>query len=339
MSDDTEEELYEHFRFEIDKGQGPVRLDKFLKSKIPYISRNSIQKSTKAKSVLVNNAAVKPHYQVKPADIITVVFHKPPREKGINPEEIPLEIIFEDQYLLVINKTAGMVVHPSLKYYSGTLMNALLAHFNNFPVDGQLAKPGLVHRIDKETSGLMVIAKEKRTMQALYEQFYYHTIKRKYIALVWGNFSQEKGTITGKLVKDLNSKNYINYPKHPEGKEAVTHYQVIKKFKGLSLIVCTLETGRTHQIRAQMKYAGHPLFSDTLYGGSKIRFNENDEKFLELIENCFKILPRQALHASSLGFIHPITHREIYFETSLPDDMQSVIDLLAEDQNADNNSI
>jgi 23S rRNA pseudouridine1911/1915/1917 synthase len=321
-------ELYEHFRINVDKKQSPVRIDKFLMDRLPNVTRNKIQKAIEAEAVLVNDKPTKSSYKIRPEDVITVSLPEPPRDDVVIPENIPLDIVYEDEELLVVNKPAGMVVHPAYQNWSGTLVNALAFHFQNLPTtqNGE-GRPGLVHRIDKDTSGLLVIAKTELAMVHLAKQFYEHSIDRSYLALVWGEPEPEAATINvniGRNPKDR--KVMIAFPEGELGKNAITHYKVLKKFRYVSLLECSLETGRTHQIRAHMKYIGHPLFNDSVYGGDKILKGTTFTKYRQFIDNCFKIIPRQALHAKSLGFIHPKTKKKMYFEAALPDDMKQVIE-------------
>ncbi|MDP4266219.1 MAG: RluA family pseudouridine synthase [Bacteroidota bacterium] len=325
---EDEQDLYEHFRFEVDKGQGLLRIDKFLLSRIENTSRNKIQNAAENGCILVNDKAVKSNYRVKPFDKIAIVMSHPPREVELIPENISLNIVYEDHDLIIINKPAGMVVHPAYGNYRGTLANALLYHFqkssNN---DGIPSFPGLVHRIDKNTSGLLVIAKNEISQTILAKQFFEHTIERKYIAIVWGSLKDDEGTITGNIGRNLKDRKIMAvFTDGTHGKHAITHYKVIKRFNFVTLIECRLETGRTHQIRAHFKYIGHPLFNDETYGGDIILKGTNSGKYKQFIENCFSLLPRQALHAKSLGFIHPINKKPVFFESDLPNDMKAVLE-------------
>jgi len=327
--DDDNASLYEHYRIICDKGQSLMRLDKFLMDRVPNVTRNKVQKGIDDGYVLVNDKIVKQSYQVKPFDEIVISFPQPPRENVILPEDIPLDIVYEDNYLLIINKKPGMVVHPAYGNWSGTLVNALVYHFQNLPTsqNGE-GRPGLVHRIDKDTSGLLVIAKTELAMMGLAKQFFHHTIERTYNALVWGELKEEAGTIDAHVGRSFKDRRITDvFPDGSHGKNAITHYKLLKDLRYVSLIQCNLETGRTHQIRAHMKYLGHPLFNDATYGGDKIlRGSTQGSKFNAFVENCFKLIPRQALHAKSLGFNHPITNEWMQFDTELPDDFVAVIE-------------
>lgn len=321
-------ELFEHFRFEADKGQGTLRIDKFLFNKLEGTSRSRIQAAASAGSILVNEKVVKSNYKVKPLDIISIVLPNPPRKIELIPQDIPLDIVYEDPDLLVVNKKPGMVVHPGHGNYSGTLINALMYHLKDNPMfqTGE-ERPGLVHRIDKNTSGLLLVAKNEVAMSKLAMQFYNKTTKRTYQALVWGNMEEKEGTITGNLGRNPKDRTKMMvFPDESYGKHAVTHYTVLEQFGYVNLVECRLETGRTHQIRAHFQYLKHPLFNDFEYGGDKILRGTTFTKYKQFITNCFNILPRQALHAKSLGFIHPTTDKEMLFESELPEDMQIVLD-------------
>jgi 23S rRNA pseudouridine1911/1915/1917 synthase len=332
---DEEQEMHEHFHFVVDPGQELMRIDKFLMHKIAHATRTRIQHAMELGNVIVNNKPAKASYKVRPGDEISILFPYPKREIELIPQDIPINIIYEDEDVLVINKTAGLVVHPGVGNFTGTLMNALVHHFHNLPKQerisendpfGQL-RPGLVHRIDKDTSGLLVIAKNDIALNKLSKAFHEKIVKRKYIALVWGDPKQDEGTITAHIGRDLKDRKKMRaYPDGVHGKHAVTHYKVIERFRYVSLVECRLETGRTHQIRVHMAYMGHPIFNDTTYGGDKIMRGEAVGKYKQFVENCFIMLPRQALHAQSLGFIHPVTGKELYFESELPEDMQAVIE-------------
>ena len=326
--DDPQDELYEHFRLTVDRGQTMLRIDKFLKDRMEHCSRNRIQAAADSGNILVNGKAVKSSYRVKPLDLISIVMPYPRREVEIIPEDIPLNIVYEDDDVILVNKEAGMVVHPGHGNYSGTLVNALTYHLRNLPLfqEGDM-RAGLVHRIDKNTSGLLVIAKNERAHAVLARQFFEHTIQRRYVALVWGNFEEEEGTITGNIGRSKRDRlKMAVYPEGDEGKHAVTHYKVLKRYGYVTLIECRLETGRTHQIRVHMEWIGHPLFNDERYGGDRILKGTTFSKYKQFIDNCFAILPRHALHARSLGFIHPTTRKEVYFESELPADMKAVLD-------------
>jgi 23S rRNA pseudouridine1911/1915/1917 synthase len=326
--EEPEESLYEHYRITIDKGQTLLRIDKFLCDRLPHATRNRVQNAIDSDSILVNGKPTKANYKVKPSDVITVLLPKPPRNDQILAENIPLNIVFEDNDLLLVNKSAGMVVHPAHGNWTGTLVNALVYHFDNLPTTKNgIIRPGLVHRIDKDTSGLLVIAKSEIAMSFLAKQFFYHTIERMYYALVWGNVKEDEGTIRNYLGRSLADRKVVAVYEDPEkGKEAITHYKVLRRFQFVTLISCKLETGRTHQIRAHLKHLGHPLFSDEMYGGRKILRGNISAKYKTFVENCFEIMPRQALHAKTLGFAHPITKENLFFETDLPLDFQTVLE-------------
>lgn len=321
-------ELYEHFRFTVDKGQTPVRVDKFLLDRIANATRNKIQAAIDAEVISVNGKPTKNAYKVRPGDLIIVSLPHPPREDVVLPEDIPLNIMYEDDDLLIVNKKAGMVVHPAHNNWSGTLVNALVFHLQNLPTGRNgVIRPGLVHRIDKDTSGLLVIAKTELAMTLLAKQFSDHTIERTYYALVWGDLKESSGTINMPIGRSKTDRKVNTvYPHEDENaKRAVTHYKVLRSFRYVSLIQCNLETGRTHQIRVHMKSIGHPLFSDATYGGNKILKGTTFSKYKQFVENCFELMPRQALHAKSLGFIHPTTKKFMQFDSELPEDFQSVL--------------
>lgn len=321
-------ELFEHHRFLVDKGQSPIRIDKFLTEKLANVTRNKLQQALESGNILVNGEKKKSNYKIKPEDDIRVLLENPPRDTEVYPEDIPLDILFEDEYLLVVNKPPGMVVHPAHGNWTGTLANALVHHFQDLPeMKGNEGRPGLVHRIDKDTSGLLVIAKSEEAMTKLAAQFYHHTIERTYLALIWGEPDEDSGTINGHVGRNHKDRKVMDvFPDGSEGKHAVTHWKVLRRLRYVTLVQCQLETGRTHQIRAHMKYFGHPLFNDAMYGGDKIRKGTQFSKYKAFVNNCFGLLPRQALHAKSLGFIHPISEEKLFFETPLPADMQSVLD-------------
>ncbi len=328
LEEGQDQELFEHYRIDVDPGQSLLRIDKFLMHRIENASRTKIQAAAEAACILVNGKPVKSNYKVKPRDVISVVLPNPPRDTTVYPENIPLNIMYEDDDLLIVNKEAGMVVHPGFNNYNGTLVNALVYHFDHLPTgrNGE-SRPGLVHRIDKDTSGLLVISKNELAMTRLAKQFFDHSIERKYHALVWGDFEEEEGTIVGNL--DRNPKNRLQmmvFEDETKGKPAITHWKVLERFQYVTLIECQLETGRTHQIRAHMKHIGHPLFNDSTYGGADILKGTNQAKFKQFIQNCFDLLPRQALHAKSLGFVHPSTGKALHFESELPDDFQQVLE-------------
>lgn len=320
-----ENELFEHFRFEASKGQEPLRVDKFLMNFIENATRNKIQQAAKQGHIWVNGKPVKQNYKVKAGDEVKVLFEHPPYEFLLKPEEIPLDIVYEDDSLLVVNKAAGMVVHPGHGNYSGTLLNALAFHLEDMPLNSSM-RPGLVHRIDKDTSGLLVIAKTDDAMSRLAQQFYEKTSQRDYVALVWGNVEEDEGVIEGNIGR--NPKNRLQmqvFPDGSQGKPAVTHYKVLERFGYVTLVGCQLETGRTHQIRVHMKYIGHTLFNDARYGGDKILKGTHFSKYKQFIDNAFKVMPRQGLHAKTLGFTHPVTGELMHFESELPEDMQLCI--------------
>ena len=322
-----EQDLYEHLRIVVDKGQSLLRLDKFLIIRTENTSRNRIQNAIDAGNVLVNDREVKASYKVKPLDIISMVLPHPPRDTEVYPEDIPIDIIFEDDDVIMVNKAPGMVVHPGFNNYTGTLVNALVFHSQQLPqMPGNDGRPGLVHRIDKDTSGLLLVSKNEWAITFLAKQFFDHSISRKYIALVWGDLTED-GTVTGYIGRSIKDRKVMAvYDDETKGKWSVTHYKVLERFNYVTLIECQLETGRTHQIRAHMKHIGHPLFNDSTYGGDKILKGTVFNKYRQFVENCFEILPRQALHAKSLGFIHPTTRKFIHFETELPEDISSVIE-------------
>ncbi len=325
---DDRDEMYEHFHYEVDKGQSQIRIDKYLVNKLENISRNRVQNAADAGNILVNDKPVRSNYKVKPADTVSIVMSYPPREIEIIPEDIPLDIIYEDDQLIVLNKKAGMVVHPGHGNFEGTLVNALYYYLKDLPLfqSGEI-RAGLVHRLDKDTSGLLVIAKTDMAHNKLAKQFFNRTIGRKYLAIVWGEPKQAEGTITGHIGR--NPKDRIKmfvFPDGSQGKHAVTHYKVLENLGYISLVECKLETGRTHQIRVHFQHIKHPLFNDRDYGGDRILRGTTFTKYKQFAQNCFKILPRQALHAKSLGFIHPATGKPMAFDSNLPDDMATVIE-------------
>lgn len=324
-----EEELYEHHRFIVDKGQGHLRIDKFLISRIENVSRSKIQQAADAGNVMVNDKVVKSSYKVKPDDVITIMMSHPVREIKLIPQDILLDILYEDKDIIAINKPPGMVVHPAYGNYDGTLVNALLYHFQQTKENTAepVSTPFLVHRIDKDTSGVLLVAKNEEAQMKLGKQFYYHTIERKYTALVWGDVKEDQGTVEGKIGRSLkNRKVFTVFPNGDYGKDAITHYKVIERFGYVTLIECQLETGRTHQIRVHMKYIGHTLFNDENYGGNEILKGTTFTKYKQFVNNCFKICPRQALHARSLGFEHPISGEQLFFDQPLPEDFSGLID-------------
>jgi 23S rRNA pseudouridine1911/1915/1917 synthase len=327
LNEGEEQDLFEHFRLVVDKGQSLLRIDKFLMNRMENATRNRIQNAADSGCILVNEKVVKSSYKVKPLDVISIVLPHPPRDTEIYPENIPLNIVFEDEEIVIINKTAGMVVHPGFNNYTGTLVHALAYHFENLPnLNGNYARPGLVHRIDKDTSGLLVISKNEQAMTFLAKQFFDHSIHRKYVALVWGDIA-EGGTVSGYIGRSLKDRRVMDiYDTEEKGKWSVTHYKVLERLNYVTLIECELETGRTHQIRAHMQHIGHPLFNDASYGGDKILKGTSFTKYKQFIDNCFSICPRQTLHAKSLGFLHPKTKQELYFETEMPSDMLQLLD-------------
>ncbi len=322
-----ENDLYEHYRFTVDRGQGILRIDKYLHSRIEGISRNKIQNTARAGNILVNDIAVKPNYKVKPGDQISIVMAHPPREIELLPENIPLNIVYEDDHIIVVNKEPGMVVHPGYGNYTGTLVNALVYHFDNLPrQNDEGIKPGLVHRIDKNTSGLLLIAKTEFIQSRLARYFFDRDIDRLYHALVWGDFKDETGTITGHIGRSLKNRKVMDvFPGGEYGKPAVTHYRVLERFGYVTLVECKLETGRTHQIRAHFRHLGKPLFNDATYGGDQIIKGTTYTKYKQFVKNCFEIMPRHALHAKTLGFKHPETGEQVFFESPVANDMQEVI--------------
>ncbi len=327
LNEGEEQDLFEHFRLVVDKGQSLLRIDKFLMNRMENATRNRIQNAADLGCILVNEKPVKSSYKVKPLDVISIVLPHPPRDTEIYPENIPLNIVFEDEDVVIINKPAGMVVHPGYNNYTGTLVHALAYHFENLPnLNGNYARPGLVHRIDKDTSGLLVISKNEQAMTFLAKQFFDHSIHRKYVALVWGDLTED-GTVTGYIGRSLKDRRVMDiYDSEEKGKWSVTHYKVLERLNYVTLIECELETGRTHQIRAHMQHIGHPLFNDASYGGDKILKGTSFTKYKQFIDNCFAICPRQTLHAKSLGFLHPKTKQELYFEAEMPADMLMLLD-------------
>ena len=322
----SSDSLYEHYSFTADPGQSPLRVDKFLMARIENATRNKIQQAAKAGSIFVGDNIVKSNYKVKGGDAVKVLFSHPPYENLLVPEPIPLDVVFEDEVLVVLNKPAGLVVHPGHGNYSGTLLNGLLHHFKQLPKNAN-DRPGLVHRIDKDTSGLLVVAKTDTAMTHLAKQFFDKTSERKYTALVWGDVKEDAGTIKGAIGR--HPKNRLQmavFEDNSQGKEAVTHYQVMERFGYVTLLECQLETGRTHQIRAHMKHFGHTLFNDARYGGDSILKGTSFSKYKQFVENCFTLLPRQALHAKTLGFIHPVSGKLMQFDSSLPDDFISAVE-------------
>lgn len=335
LNADDDQSLFEHHNIKVEKGQVMMRIDKFIMIRVANTTRTKIQNACEAGFVLVNGKAVKSNYKIKPLDEISIVLTVPPRNTELIAENIPIDIIYEDEYLAVVNKKAGMVVHPAYGNYSGTLVNALLYHFKNLPTsrtklnnDLYLERPGLVHRIDKNTSGILIIAKTELAMTRLAKDFYDRTMDRKYVAICWGDLKEDTGTIVANVGRDLrNRKVMYAFPEGSEhGKHAVTHYKVLERFGYITLVECKLETGRTHQIRVHFKHIGHPLFNDNEYGGDAILKGINSSKYKQFIQNCFALLPRQALHAKTLGITHPITGEKLFFDSEIPEDMQAVIE-------------
>ncbi|HBS86627.1 MAG: RNA pseudouridine synthase [Bacteroidetes bacterium GWF2_38_335] len=321
-------ELFEHFRFEVDKGQSLLRIDKFLVNRIENVSRSKIQDAADAGNILVNSNPVKSNYKVKPGDIVSIVMTHPPREIELIPQDIPIKIIYEDDDVILVNKDPEMVVHPAYGNYSGTLVNALAWHLKELPLfsSGE-ARPGLVHRIDKNTSGILVVAKNEKALNKLAKQFFDRTTDRKYIAIVWGSFDEKEGTITGNIGRSLKDRKKMDvFPEGNFGKHAVTHYKVLEELGYLSVVECKLETGRTHQIRVHFAHIGHPIFNDDTYGGDQILKGTTYTKYKQFVQNCFKILPRHALHAKSLAFDHPVTKKRMMFDSELPEDMVKLIE-------------
>lgn len=325
--EEQEQELYENHRFTVDRGQETMRMDKYLQMRIEGVSRTKIQAAAKADCILVNGKPTKSSYKIKPLDVISVLLPTPPREIEIIPQQIDFKVVYEDDDLLVVDKQAGLVVHPGFGNFDGTLLNALAWYYQDKRgKDGNPITPYLVHRIDKDTSGLLLIAKTEEAQAHLAKQFFDHTIERKYNALVWGDFQEDDGTIVGNLARSAKDRRIMAVYDDPEiGKHAVTHWHVLERFGYVTLVECVLETGRTHQIRAHMKHIGHPLFNDAAYGGDQILKGTTFSKYKQFVDNCFMLLPRQALHALVLGFEHPSTHKQMHFESPFPDDMHAVI--------------
>ncbi|WP_319272941.1 RluA family pseudouridine synthase [uncultured Draconibacterium sp.] len=323
-----EGEMYEHYRLSVDPGQSPLRIDKFLSNRIDNASRSRIQAAADAGNILVDGKPVKPNYKIKPNEEILIVMDFPRRELKIIPEDIPLDIVYEDDQLIVINKPPGLVVHPGHGNYTGTLVNALAWYFRDLPLfNSEDPRPGLVHRIDKDTSGLLVVAKTEMAKNKLALQFFEKTTERRYHALVWGSVKEDEGTITGHIGRSLKNRQVFTvFPEGDYGKHAVTHYKVLRRIGYVTLVECRLETGRTHQIRVHMKHINHTLFNDSNYGGDQILRGTTFSKYRQFVQNCFKVLPRQALHAKTLGFIHPTTGEKMLFNSDLPEDMTTAID-------------
>jgi len=328
IEQDEQQEFFEHFNITVDPGQAALRIDKFLTEKMTNASRTKIQMAASAECILVNNKPVKSNYKVRGGDQISLVLPEPPHENEIIPEDIPLNIVYEDEHLIVIDKQAGLVVHPGFGNYTGTLVNALAFHIKDselFHKDN--TRPGLVHRIDKNTSGLLVVAKTELALTHLAKQFYDHSTERKYIALVWGTFDEKEGTITGYLDRDIRNRMKMHvYKNEDEGKWSVTHYKILEEIGYVSLVECQLETGRTHQIRVHFESINHPLFNDERYGGDAVIKGTTFSKYKTFVENIFKIIPRHALHAKTLGFTHPVTKERMRFESEIPEDMTTAID-------------
>ena len=326
LDEQDNEELYEHHRLVADKGQKPLRVDKFLNNLLPNTSRNKIQQAAEAKNIRVNGSAVKSNYKVKAGDVVQVVLSYPPRETELKPENLPLDILHEDDHLIVLNKQPGMVVHPGYGNFTGTLVNGLVYHFQNLPGKDD-TRPGLVHRLDKDTSGILVIAANEFAMAHLARQFFDRTTERAYHTLVWGDVKEDEGSITGNIGRSKKDRKvYTVYDDEEEGKHAVTHYKVLKRFGYTTLVECRLETGRTHQIRVHMKHLGHPVFNDKDYGGDKILKGTTFTRYKQFVENCFAACPRQALHAKTLGFVHPGSGQKLFFNSPLPEDMTTLLD-------------
>ncbi|MBN2611536.1 MAG: RluA family pseudouridine synthase [Bacteroidales bacterium] len=323
-----QQELFEHYRFEVDKKQSLLRIDKYLGNRIENVSRNKIQNAAKAGNILVNGIPEKPSYKVKPCDVISIVLPHPPRELELIPQDIPINIVYEDDDVIVVNKEPDMVVHPGHGNYTGTLVNALMYHLKDLPLFQQgLVRPGLVHRIDKGTSGILVVAKTELALNRLAKQFFDRVTQRTYVALVWGNLENEEGTITGNIGRSIRERLKMQvFQDEEHGKHAVTHYKVIERLGYVNLVECRLETGRTHQIRVHMEYIGHPIFNDDRYGGDRILKGTTFSKYKQFVQNCFRLMPRPALHAKSLGFKHPVTGKPMFFDSALAPDMQAVVE-------------
>jgi len=325
---EEEKELYEHFKLIVEKGQDLLRIDKYLMTRIEHATRTKLQASIDAGNLRVNNLNVKSNYRVKPFDEITLLLAFPPRDKEIAGEDIPIEIVYEDDEVVVVNKPAGMVVHPGFGNYSGTLINAMMFHFQHLPLFNEKSpRPGLVHRLDKDTSGILLLAKNEVALAKLAKQFFDRTTDRKYVALVWGDLPDDTGRIEGYIGRHTKDRMQFDcFDTEEKGKYAATNYTVIERFRYVTLVECKLETGRTHQIRVHFKHIGHPLFNDHLYGGDKVLRGTTFAKYKQFVSNCFELLPRQALHAKQLGFVHPTTNEKLFFDSELPPDMQAVIE-------------
>jgi 23S rRNA pseudouridine1911/1915/1917 synthase len=323
---DNDDDLFEHHRIVADRGQGLMRIDKFLQARLEKVSRTRIQAAHDSGFVRVNGIPVKSSYKIKPLDVVTIEMPYPVRELELIPENIPIEIVYEDAHLVVVNKPAGMVVHPGYGNYHGTLVNALIYHFQNLPGGNGTERPGLAHRIDKNTSGLLVVGKSEDSMMNLCAQFFDRSIERRYWALVWGDVSSD-GTVTGHIGRSVQDRKVFTvYPDGSQGKHAITHYKVLERFGYVTLVECKLETGRTHQIRVHMKYIGHTLFGDQEYGGDKILKGTTFAKYKQFVENCLAIMPRQGLHAKTLGFRHPASGEWMQFDSPVAADMEQVIE-------------
>ena len=330
FDENGQDELYVHHSFRADKGQNPLRVDKFLHNFLPDTSRTRIQKAAEVGSIHVNGAPVKSNYKVKPDDVVALVLAQPPREYEIVPEDLPLDEVYRDDHVLVINKEVGMVCHPVYGNHSGTLVHALAFIADQLPSGSAHDRPGLVHRLDKNTSGIMVVAMSELALSHLAKQFFDRTTKREYVAIVWGNVENDEGVVEGHIGRSRRDRLQMEvYPDGSEGKHAITHYKVLQRFGYITVVSCRLETGRTHQIRVHMKYLGHPLFNDERYGGDRILKGTAFSKYKQFIDNCFSACPRHALHAKSLGFKHPYTGEQLFFDSVIPEDMQSVIDKFA----------
>jgi 23S rRNA pseudouridine1911/1915/1917 synthase len=329
IEQEEQDDLFEHYNITADPGQEPLRIDKFLLDRIPNTSRNKLQVAARNGNIVVNGNEVKPNYKVKPRDVISIVLPYPVREVELIPENIPLDILYEDDEVIVLNKQAGLVVHPGYGNYTGTLVNALIYHFENLPQKPNdfYGRPGLVHRLDKNTSGIMIVAKTETALTNLAKQFYDRTTHREYYAVVWGDFEEDTGTITGHIGRSLKNRKVMSvFPDGDYGKHAVTHYEVLERFNYVTLVKCKLETGRTHQIRAHFRHIKHPLFNDIEYEGDKILKGTTFTKYKQFITNCFSAIPRHALHAKSLGFHHPKTGEWMQFNSELPSDMEDLLE-------------
>lgn len=324
---DSDQELYEHHRFVVDAGQELLRIDKYLMHKLANVSRTKISTAADVGNILVNDKSVKPSYKVKPKDVITILLPHPPKVFELIAENIPLNIVYEDDEIIVLNKPPGLVVHPGYSNFTGTLVNGLLWHFEHLPKTSADTRPGLVHRLDKDTSGIMVVAKTEFAVAYLGKQFFERTNDRRYVALVWGDFEADEGTITGNIGRSLRDRKIQEvFPDGSNGKHAVTHWKVLERFGYVTLVECKLETGRTHQIRAHMRFIGHPLFNDSTYGGDRIVKGTTFTKYKQFVDNCFALCPRQALHAKKLSFLHPKTKEWVEFDSEIPADMQALIE-------------